>query len=656
MSSSEKLSEDRLRAVIDNIADGVVVADENGELQFFNRVAEEMLGYGLMDNKPDDFDSRYGIFLEDGVTRCPTDLLPLVRAIRGEEVRGVDLILRNPRTGRDMPIEARATPIRNDAGKLAGGVVVAHDTTNQRNNEAVLREARDQLRHRVAKRTGELRASRANYRDLYDNAPDMFATVDVETGRVLQCNATLLRTTGYTRDEIVGHDVLKLYAVESVGAARDALTRSIEAGEVANAELRLRHKQGDPIDVSLNIAAVLAPDGTKQANRLSWRDITRHKMAIREREEQLRLLLDSTAEAIYGLDMKGRCTFYNPKCSQLLGYDESFDLTGKNMHQLIHHSHADGSPYAETECKILRAVLQRDKVHVDDEVLWRADGTSFAAEYWSNPVIHDDELVGCVVTFLDITNRREAEEKVREQHALLTHVSRLSTLGEMAAGLAHEINQPLAAIAAYAAGASVRLNSGTATEEQLIDVFDRIAADALRAGEVIRRLRQFVRRRETEHVVVDINRLIEEVHHFVRSEANHRQIAFELELGSNLPAVCVDEIEIQQVLLNLIRNAFDALEDVDQSVPTVTVVSAARDDGMVEVAVRDTGPGVSGHLGEQVFEAFYTSKSDGLGMGLAISRSIIENHGGRIWIGDEAKVGGAVHFSLPSNLGDADHE
>lgn len=656
MSTTENLSEDRLRTVIRNIADGVVVEEENGELQLFNRVAEEMLGYELRDPKPADFDTNYGIFLEDGVTRCPTDQLPPAQTIRAEDVERVDPVLRNPQTGRAIPIEARATPIRNEAGELAGGVVVAHETTNQRKIEAILREARDPLRRRVARRTAELRTSRANYRDLYDNAPDMFATVDVKTGRILQCNRTLLRMTGYTRGEIVGRDVLDLYALESVDQARHVLQQFVEIGEVENAELKLRRKDGGHMDVNLNVSALLDPDGAKQASRLSWRDITRHKMAIREREEQLRLLLDSTAEAIYGLDLHGRCTFYNPKCAKLLGYDESVDLTGKNMHALMHHSHADGTPYAEADCKIVQAFRQRQKVHVDDEVFWRADGTSFAAEYWSNPIVRGDDLVGSVVTFLDITSRRMAEEKVREQHALLTHVSRLSTLGEMAAGLAHEINQPLAAIAAYAAGTSLRLKSGTTTETQLVDIFDRIAADAQRAGEVIRRLRQFVRKRDTERAIVDVNRSVEEVRRFLLAEAIQRQITLELDLAVDLPKVCVDEIEFQQVLLNLIRNAFDAMADVHPTARTVTVSSNVGGGKTIEVAVHDNGPGISPHLGEQVFEAFYTSKTEGLGMGLAISRSIIETHGGRIWIGEAAEAGGAVHFSLPAVQGDAEND
>ena len=151
-------------------------------------------------------------------------------------------------------------------------------------------------------------------------------------------------------------------------------------------------------------------------------DITERKRAeeaLRESEEQARLLLDSTAEAIYGIDIDGECTFCNPVCVAMLGYDGAEDLLGRHIHDLIHHTRPDGNPYPAEECLIYQAFREGEGTHVDNEVLWRKDGTSFAAEYWSHPINRDDRVIGAVVTFLDITERKRAEEALHEKTEFL---------------------------------------------------------------------------------------------------------------------------------------------------------------------------------------------------------------------------------------------
>ncbi|MEK6238495.1 MAG: PAS domain S-box protein [Planctomycetales bacterium] len=159
-------------------------------------------------------------------------------------------------------------------------------------------------------------------------------------------------------------------------------------------------------------------------------DVTELKQAktvLRQSEEQVRLLLNSTAEAIYGLDLNGECTFCNPACVRILGYENREQLLGKNMHELIHHTRADGTRYPMKDCRIYEAFRRSEGLHVDDEVLWRADGTSFLAEYWSHPIRHDIEVIGAVVTFLDVSNRRKAEKFLRRSHDELEERARLRT-------------------------------------------------------------------------------------------------------------------------------------------------------------------------------------------------------------------------------------
>jgi len=217
------------------------------------------------------------------------------------------------------------------------------------------------------------------------------------------------------------------------------------------------------------------------------------------------------------------------------------------------------------------------------------------------------------------------------------------------AGLAHEINQPLAAIAAYADGVAIRIRNGAIDDQRLIAVVENIAADAHRAGEIIRRLRQFVRNREPDRAPVDINRLVLDVSQFVASDAAQRQFRVQLELAEDLPSAWSDAIEFQQVLLNLVRNGFDAMVDtpVDDRRLTIRTKQVAES---IEVSVEDHGHGLPSGTKEQLFEAFFTSKEEGLGMGLAISRSIVESYGGRIWAASTkmgTKACTRFQFTLP---------
>ncbi|MCG8586232.1 MAG: ATP-binding protein, partial [Pirellulales bacterium] len=198
---------------------------------------------------------------------------------------------------------------------------------------------------------------------------------------------------------------------------------------------------------------------------------------------------------------------------------------------------------------------------------------------------------------------------------------------------------------AYAEGVALRMRNGNLEDDQLESIVEHISADAHRAGEVIRRLRQFVRNRETERTAVDVNALVQDVAQFVASDAAQRQIRLQTELSDNLPPALSDAIEFQQVLLNLVRNGFDAMSETPPK-DRLLIVRTKKADEMIEITVEDRGHGLSGTASEQVFEAFFTSKEDGLGMGLAISRSIVENHGGRIWA-TPADNGAIFRFTLP---------
>jgi C4-dicarboxylate-specific signal transduction histidine kinase len=220
-------------------------------------------------------------------------------------------------------------------------------------------------------------------------------------------------------------------------------------------------------------------------------------------------------------------------------------------------------------------------------------------------------------------------------------------MGELAAGLAHELNQPLAAIAAFADGAALRLKQGSLQTQDLTPVVERIAADAQRAGEIIRRMRKFVLKRPTELSAVNLNGLIRETVRFLDHELARGRVSVDFALAEDLPLVQADAVGIQQVVLNLIRNSLEAMLQKNATARRCLATTTMVDRGTIALTVEDSGSGVPTELRQQVFDPFFTSKEDGLGMGLAISRSIVEAHRGRIDIAQSRLGGACVCVTLP---------
>jgi PAS domain S-box-containing protein len=247
----------------------------------------------------------------------------------------------------------------------------------------------------------------------------------------------------------------------------------------------------------------------------------------------------------------------------------------------------------------------------------------------------------------DITAVRRAEQETRQHQAELVHVCRLSTMGEVATGMAHELNQPLSAIVNYANGCTRRLQNGLADSETLIDAMHHISTQARRASEIIRRLRALVGKQPPVRSQVDLNYLVREVCSFVEFETERLAVQIVLDLVAGTLTVNVDLVQIEQVLLNLVRNALDALSEDDSETPKQLQISTTQVDDWAIVAVRDNGAGIPEHRIPQLFDPFFTTKENGMGMGLPISQTILENHQGRIWAESTVQQGSCFYFRLP---------
>ncbi len=247
----------------------------------------------------------------------------------------------------------------------------------------------------------------------------------------------------------------------------------------------------------------------------------------------------------------------------------------------------------------------------------------------------------------EIAERRRAEDEARRHRNELAHFGRVSIMGEMATSLAHELNQPLSVISGSAQFCIDRLRAGKGKPEALLDAMEQAAGQAERASQIIRRIRGFLHKEEPERKAVDIHEVIHSVADLLRPDAREHGITLELDLAERLPPAIADPIQVQQVILNLAHNGMEAMGGGGSAAPRLTIITSAPGDDTVEIAVRDEGRGIPAESLDRVFDAFFTTKTGGLGMGLSISRSIVEAHGGRLWTTTDGESGSVFHFTLP---------
>lgn len=362
-------------------------------------------------------------------------------------------------------------------------------------------------------------------------------------------------------------------------------------------------------------------------------------------------ILDSVADGIYGVDLQGNSTFVNKAMEEITGWTGE-EIIGLNQHEILHHTREDGSPNPPLECPVYKTFHENKARFVEDDLFWRKDGSSFPVEYSSNPVQDEHgKTVGSVVVFRDISDKRKSEEAARKYQSELAHVARLSTMGEMASGLAHELNQPLTAIATNA-DASVRLLEQGSSVSRVIEILEKIGIQARHAGEIIKHLRKFVRKEEPELSKININKLVDEVLLLVKAELARTGVKVTTELQTDLPEVMAQHIHIDQVLLNLIRNAIDSLSLVDKQQRKLTITTAVLDKEHIIIRVQDSGQGITEEVSRTLFTPFKTTKEHGMGLGLSLSQGIISAHKGQLAV-EKTEPGNTVFsFTLPYSGGE----
>jgi PAS domain S-box-containing protein len=422
--------------------------------------------------------------------------------------------------------------------------------------------------------------------------------------------------------------------------------------ETFDVEYRIVRNDGSTRWVHDHGAKILDENG--RLYRLSGivRDITERKLAeeaVRDSEARYRLLADHSSDLISRHTPDGRWTYLSPACRTILGYYPD-DLVGLDPFEFIHPDDRGG-------CFLwLKTELRSEPSSPHTYRMRRADGRFVWIETRCKAVLESSggEMLEFVATCRDVTDRIHAHRQLRQREADLAHVERLSTMGQMASELAHELNQPLYAIANFAEACVHQLQRAAAEGNQPADRpsdlrrwVEQISQQARRAADVVRRVSQFVRKGEIDPERLDLNQCIREMSVLLEFGSRSKEIDVAYELAERLPIVVADRVLIEQVVLNLVRNAAEAMEETESAERRLVIRTFHDAEGGAGVAVCDTGHGLPADLIERLFEPYFTTKPDGTGMGLAICRSTVEAHGGRIWAENNAGGGAAFSFVLP---------
>ena len=364
---------------------------------------------------------------------------------------------------------------------------------------------------------------------------------------------------------------------------------------------------------------------------------------LKENEYRLRAIIESEPECVKLQAADGTVLEINPAGMRLVDADRLEDIIGKQIYSVVAPEYIDA--YREN----LRRVFAGEAVVYE----FRAITLKGRKAWMETHAVPLRDARGTIYALLgitrDITVHKQTEEQARRHQTELARVARLSTMGEMATGIAHELNQPLSAIANFARGCIRRLRADGMDPADLVEPLEEVCEQAERAGEILRHVRDFVRKSELKLKPLDINQVVGTLVKFTELEARQQGAIVRLELSAGLPQVQAEAIMIEQVVYNLVRNAAEAMTEAHSPRREVTIRTRKIESDFVEIEVADTGPGIDGAVIDQVFDQFFTTKPEGVGMGLSIGRSIVESHGGRIRAESGSNGGATFRFTLQAS-------
>lgn len=614
-----RVSEERWRRLFEASAAGMALIDLSGRYVATNSAFQNMLGY-----TDEEFKTLTALAISH----------PDERAV--SQARYADFV-----SGARQEYHIEKRYLKKDGTPIWANVTIAYVPACE-STSALLQVVIIDIDDRKRAEAG-LRASEERWRTVFETASVGIATSDASR-RILSANATLQQLLGYTQEELqaLGWDAL---THEDDDTLTDDLAIDLMRGRerAFRAEKRYRRKDGELIWVSVNASYVPASEASRAGFASIIVDINdrkRAEQALRASEERWRRVFETSSVGIATSDESLRVATANAAFQRMIGYSE-IELRKMRWIDLTHEDDRGATEdlvRSLLDGQLLAYNMEKRYRRKDGETIWVNVYNAFVPATATTPAF----LPAIIV---DITDRIHAQAALQRSQAELTRVARVTTMGELAASIAHEINQPLAAIVASSNACRRWIEAQKWSRAR--DSLERVIADANRASEVIKRVRSLTSNTAPERFQLNINTVIKEVLALTRGELQARQVSLQLELNDDSPLVRGDKVQLQQVVLNLVMNAIDAMSGVTDRRRVLSITCQRSDRGGALVTVQDCGPGIEPENAERIFQPFFTTKPGGMGMGLSISNSIVEAHGGRLWASPAPPFGTAFHFSLP---------
>jgi PAS domain S-box-containing protein len=605
---------------------GITLVDRQGQIVFANACAERILGATKKQitqrrhNAP-----AWHITDYDG-NPLPDDKLPFATVLeRSEPVYDVRYAIAG-RDGQRVLLRTNAAPLFGESGQVDGMVAAIEDVTDMVKAERSLRESEER------------------FRAIFENAVlGVYRTA--ADGRILMANPSLVRMLGYASFEEMA-DINVEADGYAAGNSRSEFKAKMEAdGRVVGNESTWVRRDGTALFVRENARVVRDERGNILYYEGTVEDITHRKRAeaaLMASERNYREIFNATSEAIF---------VHDPASGAILDVNDTMaHMTGRSYEESLAMGleviSSASPPYSKQEAQQWIRKAAEEGPQRFEWLAKRKDGH----QIWVEVSLKHTRIGGrprVLAMLRDISARKQAEQAEQQHLAELTRAWHANAMGEMASGLAHELNQPLCAIQNYASGCLRLAGKKSVDMKTLRDSIGQIGNQAERAAGIIKRIRGLVGKREPRRSTLDIKTLLSDAVGLIEKEAAQHNVTVVPELAGRLPKIQADDVEIEQVALNLMRNAIEAMGDKRVAKRTLTIAASVPEKGTVEVAIKDTGRGLPPKLTGTVFDSFFTTKEEGLGIGLSLSRRIIEAHGGRLWAESDGQSGATFRFTLP---------
>ncbi len=613
-------AEDALRkqaSLLELAHDAIIVRGMNDDITYWNSGAEETYGWQRQEAL-----GKEVLALLDSVDPCGIESLKM-EVVR--EGRWEGELIQTRRDGRRIVVASRWALQTDDCGKPVAMLQINTDVTEQKRAvEAV-------------------RASEARWRALFDRSAMGIVLYDL-SGRIQAVNPAFQKIVGYSEQELRQFSFMDLTHQDDRDDSWKIFV-DLVGGQWQSADLEKRYhrKDGGAIWANIHLSVIPGVSGAPQFVMNVAEDISERKRA-EEETRKFASLVENSTDFIGIASLQGEALFVNSTGKTLVG------LAGhEEVHETKISQYLAEQELARFENDMLPIVFRDGRW--EGETYFRHFKTGATIPMWQHIFFITEEATGCRLALAticrDITERKRSEEKLQDAQVQLAHMARVTTMGELAASIAHEVNQPLAAIVANGDACLRWLNRLQPNLDEARTNARRMIKDANRAADVIGRIRGLVRKGPSQTSTLNINDLIEEVLTLTRHQLVKNGVALRTELASGLPLITGDSVRLQQVILNLVINGMEAISGRANGPRELLVKSQSEGEDQIVVGVQDSGIGIDPGQIDELFTPFFTTKPAGMGMGLSISRSIVEAHGGRLWAAPKTGLGATFQFSLP---------